>query len=136
LKVWDLVRPERGSLTRLKRLSLRRRAWFTVLDWKQRRLMDIVIKTVDQIRSALLLRVLAPLVRKLLTAIGGDARKGALTLMSSAAYEMMRTVAQKIVQIAQRWGNKSAYGWLEEGFIKFLMVMNLPQNKNSIALTR
>lgn len=135
MEVWDLVRPERGSLMRLKRLSLRNGAWFAALDWKQRKFMDIVIKTVDQIRSVLLLRVLAPLVRRLLTAIGGDARRGSLALMRTAAYEMMRIVAQKIVRIAEKWGNMSAYRWLEEGFIKFLVVMNLPQNKNPVAFT-
>ena len=94
--------------------------------------MDIVMKTVDRIRSPLLLRVLSPLVERLLEAIGGDARTGALTMMGKSAYDMMRRVAEKIVAVAQKWGNKSAEKWLTEGFIKYLIVMNLPKNKNSL----
>jgi len=129
-EVWDLIRPERGSLARLKQVSMRSRAWFTVLSWKQRRFIDVVIRTVDRIRSLLLLRVLAPLVRRLLTAIGGDARKGALALLDRNAYRMMVSVAEKIVNVAQNWGNRSAHEWLDEGFLRYLLVMNLPQNKN------
>jgi hypothetical protein len=129
-EIWNLVQPERRSLEKLKRLSIRSRAWFRVLDWKQRRFMDIVIKTVDRIRSPLLLKVLAPLVRRLLEAIGGDARTGTLILMGKGAFDMMRGVAEKIVAVAQKWGNKSAKEWLDEGFLKYLVVMNLPRNKN------
>ncbi|MFB0522732.1 MAG: hypothetical protein ACETV1_03105 [Candidatus Bathyarchaeia archaeon] len=132
--VWGLVRPERGSLARLKQVSLRNRAWFTVLSWKQRRFFDLVIRTVDRIRSGLLLRVLAPLVGRLLTAIGGDARNGALVLMERGAYKMMLGVAEKIVRIAERWGNRSARGWLGEAFVRYLLVMNLPQNSDSVTL--
>lgn len=129
-EVWDLVRPERGSLAKLKRVCLRSRAWFIVLSRKQRRFLEVVIRTVDRIRSPLLLRVLAPLVRRLLTAIGGDARNGALALMDRRACWMMVGVAEKIVRVAQKWGNSSAREWLDEGFLKYLLVMNLPQNKN------
>jgi hypothetical protein len=133
-EVWILVQPKRSSLEKLKRLSMRNRAWFRVLDWKQRRLMDLVMKMVDRIRSPLLLRVLSPLVSRLLVAIGGDARTGALTLMDRGAYYMMRKVAEKIVAVAQKWGNKSAEKWLTEGLLKYLVVMNLPRNKNSMAI--
>ena len=132
-EVWDLVRPERCSLVRLKKVSLRSGAWFTALSWKQRRFLDVVIRTVDRIRSSLLLRVLAPLVGRLLTAIGGNARNGALRLMDRGAHKMMKGVAEKIVRIAYGWGNRSACEWLDECFINYLMVMNLPQNNNSIA---
>jgi len=133
-EIWNLVQPERRSLEKLKRLSIRSRAWFRVLDWKQRRFMDIVIKTVDRIRSPLLLRVLGPLVKRLLEAIGGDTRAGALTLMDRGAYNMMISVAEKIVTVAQKWGNKSAKEWLDKGFIKYLVIMNLPRNKNFVTV--
>jgi len=129
-EVWNLVRPERRSLEKLKRISMRNGAWFRGLDWKQRRLLDVVMRTVDRIRSFLLLRILAPLVRRLLTAIGGDAKTGALVLMDVGAYRMMRGIAERIVQVAEKWGNRSARSWLDEGFIRYLMVMNLPKNKN------
>ena len=96
--------------------------------------MDVVIGTVDKIRSGLLLRVLAPFVGRLLTAIGGDVRKGALSLMGRGAYRMMVGVAEKIVQIAQKWGNRSAREWLKGAFMKYLLVMNLPQNNNPVTV--
>jgi len=55
-------------------------------------------------------------------------------LMDKGAYMMMRRVAERIVQVARKWGNRSACEWLDEGFIKYLMIMNLPQNKNSFLL--
>jgi hypothetical protein len=134
-EIWSLVQPKRSSLEKLKRISIRNRAWFRVLDWKQRRFMDLVIKMVDKIRSPLLLKVLSPLVRRLLKAIGRDTRTGALALMDGGAYDMMRGVAEKIVVVAQKWGNSSAKEWLNEGLIKYLVVMNLPRNKNSIAIS-
>jgi hypothetical protein len=133
-EIWDLVPPERGSLSKLKKVTLRSRAWFNVLSWKQRRFMDLVIGTVDKIRSLLLLKALAPLVAGLLAAIGGNARKGALKLMDRGAYRMMKRVADKIVRIAQSWGNRSAREWLNERFINYLMAMNLPQNTNYMTI--
>lgn len=129
--VWDLVRPEKRSLTRLKRLSMRRRAWFTVLSWTQRRLLDAVIGTVDQIRSHLLLRVLEPLVKRLLIAVGGDVRAGALALIGEGACWMMMDLAERIVGIAEAWGNRNARQWLDQAFIRYLVIMNLPQNRNA-----
>ena len=133
-EIWSLVQPERGSLMKLKRLSMRSGAWFRALNWKQRGLMDLTMRTVDRIRSSLLLKVLAPLVRRLLEAIGGDARTGTLVLMGKGAFDMMRGVAEKIVAVAQKWGNKSAKKWLDEGFLKYLVVMNLPRNKNFVTI--
>jgi hypothetical protein len=130
-EVWNLVHPERSSLAKLRRLSLRNRAWFRVLNQGQRRFMDVVIKTVDRIRSILLLRVLAPLARRLLAAVGGDARRGALVLMDKGAYRMMRNVAEKIVRVAQKWGNRRSREWLDQSFLNYLLVMNLPQNHNN-----
>jgi hypothetical protein len=135
VEVWSLIRPERGSLEKLKRLSMRNKAWFTALTWKQRRLMDIVIRTVDRVRSFQLLKVLAPIVEKLLKAIGGSLKHGALSLMDKGAHGMMKIVALKITSYAQKWGNKHAKSWIDEGFIKYLMVMNLPKNNNSVAAT-
>ncbi len=133
-EIWSLVQPERRSLEKLKRLSMRSGAWFRALNWKQRGLMDLTMRTVDRIRSSLLLKVLAPLVRRLLETIGGDARTGTLILMGKGAFDMMRGVAEKLVAVAQKWGNKSAKEWLDEGFLKYLVVMNLPRNKNFFAV--
>ena len=131
-EIWSLVQPERGSLERLKRLSMHGGAWFRVLNWKQRRLMDITMRTVDRIRSTLLLKVLAPLVRRLLEAVGGNARNGVLAMMGKGAYDMMRGAAEKVVATAIKWGNKTATKWLDEGFLRYLLVMSLPRNRNAM----
>ena len=130
-EVWELISPDRCSLIRLKRLSIRNKSWFTKLSWMQRRFVDAVITTLDRIRSLLLLRLLAPLIRDLLTAICGDARKGALALMGEGAYRMMKKVAERIVQIAKNWGNKKAHTWLNGRFVRYLTIMSLPQNQNT-----
>jgi len=129
-RIWELISPDRNSLTKLKRLSLRNRSWFTKLSWRQRRLVDAVIIALDRVRSPLLLRLLAPIIGNLLMAIGGDVVKGALALMGVGAYRMMRNVVERIIQTAKSWGNKIAHTWLDGNFIKYLIIMSLPQNRN------
>jgi len=137
MEVWNLIQPERNSLNRLKRISIRNKSWFRMLSWEQRRFIDAIITMVKRIRSLLLLKILAPIVMKLLNAVGkGNALRGALALMDEASYRMMRDAAQNISRIAQNWGNKLAHKWLEDvGFLKYLTVMSLPQNRNLPAFT-
>jgi hypothetical protein len=128
--IFSIVQPVRSSLTRLMRLSKRSRAWFRVLRWEQRRFLDAVFRTVDRVVSPVLLRVLEPLVKRLLVAIGGDVRRGALALNGAAAYNIMVGLARKLVGFGEAWGNKNARQWLTEDFVRYLVVMNLPQNGN------
>lgn len=126
MEVWNFVKADRNSLNKLKRISIRNRSWFRELSLAQRRFIELVIMVVERIRSRLLLRLLAPLVTKLLTALGKYSVKERLTLMGEAAYRMMRAVAEKISRIAQGWGNKSAVKWPEDaGFIRYLTIMEL-----------
>ncbi|MEM3041897.1 MAG: hypothetical protein QXG97_07760 [Nitrososphaerota archaeon] len=134
-EIWDLIPPERTSLKKLRQISIRNKSWFRMLSWTQRRFIDATIVVTERIRSLLMLRVLAPLVRKLLEALGENPRNGFLALMSEGAYKIAKNAAEKIVQTAQRWGNKSAPKWLDYSFIRFLMVMNLSQDKNPTLLT-
>jgi hypothetical protein len=128
--IFGLVPPVRSSLARLMRLSKRSRAWFRVLRWEQRRFLDAVIRTVDHVVSPFLLRVLEPLVKRLLVAVGGDVRRGALALNGIAAHNIMVGLAKKLVGFGEAWGNKNARQWLSEDFVRYLVVMNLPQNGN------
>jgi len=146
--VWILIKPDRNSLNKLKRISIRNKFWFKELSWEQRRFIELVIMVVEKIRSHLLLKLLAPLVKKLLTAIGGslkvspliecknefvneEAVKGALFLMFESAYRMIEDVAKRISQVAQACGNSLAGKWPKDsGFVKYLMAMSLPQNNN------
>ncbi|MGQ9552161.1 MAG: hypothetical protein ACUVUE_07025 [Candidatus Bathycorpusculaceae bacterium] len=146
--VWDLVPPEKGALVRLWRMASRSRIQYKVLTWRQRRYMDaLMLARWDRIRSLLVLKILAPIVKKLLSALGRrlgaflriacrsavdeEAVKAALSLMGETAYRMVKGVAKSISRIAQGWGNKLAREWPEDPkFIRYLMVMSLPQNGN------
>jgi len=153
VEVWDLISPERVSLIKLKKVAVRNGIWHRVLSWDERRYVDaLTMAHIGRIRSSLVLRVLALMVKKLLDAVGrrvraplhivcGDALneeavKGALCLMDETAYRMMRSVAKEISRIAHRWGNKLAHKWPEDaGFLKYLLMMSLPQNKNPPTFT-
>jgi len=129
-QVWSLIYPRRSSLEKLKQRSIRRRSWFKLLSWQQRRFVNLVLKVVDEIRSRLLLKALSPIVGKMLSALGVESSEGALSLMDKAAYRIMKGVSERIACISEKWGNKSARRWLDDKFIKYLIVMNLPQNRN------
>ena len=120
---------------RLKRLSLRNKSWFTLLSRTERKFIDAIVMTVDKIRSFLVLRLLSPLVGRLLTTLSRDFNNGALGLIQVGVYRMMKDVAERIVGIAQKWGNKSAKEWPDQRFLRYLVIMSLPQNKNAPSLT-
>jgi hypothetical protein len=119
----------RKFLSTLKQKSIRsNNSWYRVLSLDKRRYIDLVIQTVDKIRSALLLKILTPLAGKLLQAIGGV--RG---LMGHFYFEMQnfgQPLAQRVSLIAKSWGNKQASRWAnDQGFIRFLTVIeinNLP----------
>jgi len=142
MKVWDLIPPERRALTKLKLVSLRNKSWFRELTSEQRRFMDAVVMVVEKIHSLILLRLLAPVVMKLISvlerrnSVKGHTSIEILTLTGKTAYVMIRGIALKVSKIAQAWGNKSASKWPEDpGFIKYLIIMNLAQNKNPLTFT-
>jgi len=105
----------------------------------------------DRITSPLVLRVLAPIIKKMLKALGRvfeapltvesgaeavdrDAVKGALSLMGGSACRIVRRVAERLSLFAQAWGNRLAREWTRDaGFIRYLTMMCLPQNRNLYA---
>lgn len=126
VNVWELIMPDKKSLDRLRRVSIRIRSWFAELSFEQRRFIELVILVVEKIRSRLLLKLLAPLILKLLNAILKRAAMGAIALIGEAAYRKMRDSARKICMIARSWGNYSATEWSEDkGFIKYLTITKL-----------
>jgi len=124
VKFWDYIHPTRDTLAELRLRARRCRAWYNELSRDQRNLMELVITVVkEKVRSLFLAKLLVPIVKKLLDAMGGIQ-----ALIGEVAYKM-RTVglrlAQKLSQIAQVWGNKSAVKWPEDkGFIQFLTVID------------
>jgi hypothetical protein len=103
--------PLRGKLlAKLKRRAQRCKSWFSVLSWEQRRFVDAVIMVVETVRSPLLADLLKAIIKTLLEAMMKNGR----------------SLAQKLSQIAQSWGNKSAVEWpLDRGFIQYLTVIDL-----------
>lgn len=148
VEVWDLIQPEKRALSKLKDEAVRRGLWGRVLSWNDRRYIDaLTMAHIGRtIRSPLVLRILAPIVKKLLKALGKilktplrivgraadeEAIRGTLSLMGETAHRMMRGVAEELSRIARGWGNRLARKWSEDaGFIKYLLMMNLPQNRN------
>lgn len=117
--------PLRGSsLRKLRQISIRNKSWYALLSWEQRRFIDAVIVVVDRVRSRLLLRVLEPLVRRLLEAAGG-----LKALVGSVSYGMIkvgRPMALRMSRIACFWGNRDAERWArDEGFVRYLTVVDM-----------
>jgi len=151
--VWSLIRPKRRWLEKLWKLSFRCGVTRRVLSLDERRYLNaLLLARWRSLRSRLVLGILAPIVKKMLNALGrffkaplcivcggdvdGEAVKGALSLMGESAYRITRSVAERISQIAQGWGNRLAQKWPEDsGFIRYLMVMSLPQNRNPFTLS-
>lgn len=80
--------------------------------------MKLVIRVTRRIRSFLLARLIAGIVKKLLDAL------------ESEVAQLMRTVgrglAQKLSGIAHGWGNRSAERWPQDSsFIQYLTIMHL-----------
>ena len=123
---------QRRPLAKLRLKAQRCRAWFSKLKRDERRLMDLVITIVEKVRSPFLASVLEPIIKRLLDTMGGI-QKVMEAVIGKVAYLMKergRSLAQYLSRIAKGWGNKSAAGWPEDkGFVQYLTVMNLPENK-------
>ena len=125
----------KNELAKIKAKAMRRGIWFRVLTKAERAQMELTMKIVKRIRSLLLARVLASIVKKLLDA------------MESKVVRLIREVGQalarKLSRIAQRLGNKLAHQWVaDSGFVQYLTInyMNTPasfraQNKSLRALS-
>jgi hypothetical protein len=106
-----------GRLTDAKKTALRRGVWFRILNRVERGIIDLTVKYVDNIKSTKLAKVVSAIIQKLQVS------------MESKAERLVRTVglalAQKISEIAVRWGNRLAASWAKDReFAKFL-VLNL-----------
>jgi hypothetical protein len=105
----------RFALLAVKLRAVRRRVWFRVLSKVERSLIDLAIEIVRVVRSSMLARSVIFVVKKL------------LSIMESKIARQTRTIgfslAQRLSQIAQNWGNKSSVVWaLDPDFAKFLAI--------------
>jgi len=109
------------ELARIRAKAMRFGVWFKVLSRAERALIDLTVRIVERVRSSVLAKALASVVKKLLDA------------MESRVVSLMRTVgrdlARKVSELALRWGNSEASKWAEDpGFIQYLTIteMNTP----------
>jgi len=112
----------REALVKLRLKALRRGAWFRDLKHSERKLLNLTIRVVEEVRSFLLAKIVSRIVGKLCEA------------MESRIFRLMRTegrsLADKIARIGEAWGNLAAKSWAnDQGFIQYLTVSNLSSFK-------
>ena len=149
--VWSVIEPDRVSLTRLVRRVFSDRLCRKIanLTFNERMYLKVLFEAKwNRLKSLLVLDVLAPIVEKMLRALGRrfegsalhyegpfdkDIVKGALSIMSKSAFRIIGNVADRICYLAKKLGNRFADSWRRDpAFIKYLTVLVLPQNKNPL----
>jgi len=105
----------RSQIVKVKTRALRKGVWFRVLTKAERACVELSIVVVERVRSCLLRRVLTSILKKLEAA------------MESRVQRLMREtgvrLASKLSQIAQKWGNESAFLWAgDSGFVQYLTI--------------
>jgi len=114
-------------LARIRLEALRRHVWFKALSSLERGLVDFVIRVVDRPRSLKLIEALARIIVKV--------KKVMISPLRRLMEQVGKPLARRISMIALRWGNRSAAEWArDEGFIRYLTIMNLPELKKHAAL--
>jgi hypothetical protein len=108
----------REALVKMKLKAMRRGVWFRDLKQSERKLLDLTISVVERVRSFLLAKLVSQLIDKLCEA------------MESRVFRLMRTegrsLAQKVANIGEAWGNRMAKSWaIDRGFMQYLVVTRL-----------
>ena len=100
------------------RRALRRRVLFTALDKQDRDYLYLAMRTLDEVRSARVGRIIVKILAKL-----REALKGPFVRMMED-YGVGR--AWGISKTAVGWGYRAAGGWAAEvGFVRYLTVLGL-----------
>jgi len=108
----------RDMLVSIRRVAMRKRVWFRVLDRCERAVVSLTIRCVERVRSVRLAMIVTAIVDKLKEAMKGRVERLMETVGSS--------LARKIGEIAVSWGNLEAEKWaLDQGFIKYVTVMEM-----------
>ncbi len=105
----------RSELVRIKIRAIRSGVWFKVLSQIERAQLDLTIRVVDRVRSCLLRRLLASIVRKIHEALESPIRR--------LIREIGVALARRVCAAAERIGCKKAWKWAEDkGFVQFLTI--------------
>jgi len=110
------------GLAKLKTIAVRRGLWFKVLSAVERAVVDLTLKVVERVRSSVLKEVLKSIASKVVEALKSRSFK-------ERAMAIGRALAERLVRIAERLGNKSAREWAEDpSFVMYLGVswLNTP----------
>lgn len=106
-----------GKLVEARRFALRRGVWFRVLSRVERGVVDLTTRYVDDIKSAVLAKVLTAILDKLKLAME--------SMVDRLVRIVGRPLAQKISGIAVGWGNRSASKWAEDSSFARYLAFNL-----------
>lgn len=102
----------RKDLLKIKSKALRTNVWFRDLSRVERAIMDLTIKCVDTIRSAMLAGTILKIVNKILQYLGKDFMARA----ERAGYE----ITERLCAFGDRWGNKTCTAWkFDKRFVRF-----------------
>ncbi|MBS7648419.1 hypothetical protein KEJ17_02075 [Candidatus Bathyarchaeota archaeon] len=119
---------KRAPLLRLTKLAQRKGVLYGCLNAAERMFVKLVIKLTVGVRSPILARAVAPIIKKLLEAVKGSS-KFLKEILGKVGYWMVVKgweKAEEISRLAQSWGNKAAHKWAEEvGFARYLTIMNM-----------
>jgi hypothetical protein len=112
----------REGLAKLKTIAVRRGLWFKVLSALERAVVDLTLKVVERVRSSVLKEALKSIASKVVEALKSRSFK-------ERAMAIGRALAERLVRIAERLGNKRAREWAEDpSFVMYLGVswLNTP----------
>ncbi len=105
-------------LVEAKRTALRRGVWFRVLNRVERGVLDLTVRCVDKIESAILAKVVTAILIKLKLAMESTVEK--------LVRVVGRSLTQKVSRIALNWGNVSASQWAEDTlFARYLAITQM-----------
>lgn len=106
------------KLVELKLRARRRGLWFRALSQVDRALVDLTIKVAVEVRSSRLAQALLSVMKKMEVAFENG--------VSWNAHVTGFSLARKLSDLAQKWGNRLAKSWASDVlFAKFLAIMHL-----------
>jgi hypothetical protein len=112
----------REGLAKLKTIAVRRNLWFKALSTMERAIVDLTIRVVERVRSSVLKGALKAIASKIVEALKAKSFR-------ERAIVIGRALAERLVRIAERLGNKRAREWAENpSFVVYLGVswLNTP----------
>lgn len=112
------IQLEINNLARIKLIAMRQGVWFKVLNRLERGLLDLSLKVIKKIRSKVLAISILSITEKILNALKNKVRL--------CMWQIGAPIAEKISQIAQKWGHRTAYEWANNpGFIWYLTIIKV-----------